>query len=162
MKQLQHRVERILMAVWPAALVAWLLMLTTWLKLSLPVLGHDTPFLMYFFIIGLAALASGWVLGIIMTLACAITTHVLFLEPGHPAHVAIQDLLKLTLFMLEGAMISLLVERQRRARRRHEASIRELEATRARLADSNERITHLLEEVMDKSSPGSVRHHRRD
>jgi K+-sensing histidine kinase KdpD len=161
MKPWQRRMESLLIAVWPTALAVWLLLLATWVKLRLPVLGQDTPFLMYFFIIAVGALASGWRLGLAITLLAAACAHVFFLEAGHWANVSIGDLLKLILFTLEGSLLVFLVERERRSKRRHQVSIRELEATRQTLAASNERITNLLEEVMDKSSPGSVRHHRR-
>jgi K+-sensing histidine kinase KdpD len=157
MKNIGKIVEKLILATWPVGLMAWLLMLTTWIKLELPILGHDTPFLMYFFVVGVAALTAGFRAGVVATVLAAATAHVFFLEPGHPEVVKLGDVLKLSLFMTEGVLISFIVEKERRSRQKLVRSLDELETTRHRLAESNERVTNLLAEVMDKSVSRPVR-----
>ncbi|MDF2461062.1 MAG: hypothetical protein K0S68_465 [Candidatus Saccharibacteria bacterium] len=151
MKTIGKRIERFLKATWPIGLIVWLLVITTWIKLELPILGHDTPFLMYFFVVGIAALLAGFGAGIVATVLAAGAAYVFFLQPGDISQVTLGDVLKLSLFMAEGALISLIVEQERRSRRKLQRSLDELETTRQRLAESNERVTQLLADVMDKS-----------
>src|SRR4051812_13233739 len=130
MSSIYRNIERITTALWPIGLTLWLLLITTWLKVRLPILGQETPFLMYFAVVGAAALTGGLRLGIVATIASAVAAHIFFLEPGHPSRIGFDDQLKLGLFMLECVLLAYVIERERRVSRRHRVTITELESTR--------------------------------
>jgi K+-sensing histidine kinase KdpD len=160
MRAIGKSIERFVQLAWPFGLIAWLLVLITWSKLELTFLGRDTPFLMYFFVVGVAALVSGLRAGLITTLAAAVMSYYYFLQPAFTFDLSLSNFLKISLFCLEGVMITLIVERERRSRRKMKQSLDELEVTRQRLAEANERATNLLADVMDKSVDRPMRKHR--
>jgi PAS domain S-box-containing protein len=101
----QHRIPQRpywLKVVYPFVLTA----LATWLNLQpLSLIGHPSPFLLYFAAIFLSACYGGWRSAMLCTLACTIGA-VCFILPLHRNGASFQ--LSILLFFLEGLLITCL------------------------------------------------------
>ena len=138
--------------------------LATVIKMALdPILGHDSPFLLFFGAIVLAAWFGGVEPAIVATVASVFVTAYFFFPPQFSLRVASYgDRVRLVTFILEATLIGLLSAALASARRRAEASAHSLEADvvertrqyeaseiRRRAAESLGELSRLLSQSLD-------------
>lgn len=112
-----------------------------------PLIVQDIPFLMVF----LAVLVSAWYGGfgpaLVATLASGLTTDYFFLPPIDQISFFGWNALPLGIFMIEGALVSLVVTKLRSATRRAEESTLEARSNEEELRRSEERFRLMVEGV---------------
>jgi len=116
--------------------IALLLMLglDPWLEMT------QTPFLLFFGAVPFVALYRGRQAGIIATLLSALIANYFFIPPINSLTMDLVGFGRAFIFVFEGAVISILIGALRRAQKQTKNSLRQLEASEAklrRLADSN-------------------------
>jgi PAS domain S-box-containing protein len=120
------------------------------LKLLLnPLITQQSPFLLMAGAVIVAAWFGGLGPGILATLLGALAADYFFLEPVGSFTGLGVGVLPFTLFVLQGLLISFLVEALRSARRRAEESMEEAQSHQEDLRRSEERLRSLVEDVKD-------------
>ncbi|WP_088889593.1 DUF4118 domain-containing protein [Leptolyngbya ohadii] len=117
-------------------LIALLLMLglDPWLGMT------QTPFLLFFGAVPIAALYLGRRGGIIATVLCALLANYFFIPPARSFSLDLVGGGRTFIFFLEGTLISILIGSLRHAQHQIKENLRQLKASEAkfrRLADSN-------------------------
>jgi len=108
-----------------------------------PYIGHDRPFLFFFGAITLSAWFGGWGPGLLATALSAFLAYYFFLHALNNNNLA--EIFELTLFVLEGLLISWLSGSLRVAKERAEANAQQMLANEAALRESEGRFRHLSE-----------------
>ena len=119
------------------------------LKLLLdPLIEEETPFLLFFGAVMVGAWFGGLGPGLLATALAALTADYFFLSPTHT--LLLDDfgqVLRLALFVLEGAFLSLLVATMRSARRQSEAKTLQSRRDQEDLFRSEERFRATFEQA---------------
>jgi PAS domain S-box-containing protein len=140
---------------WRYSLACLVLALAVLLKLALNAIavspqGSDTPFLTMFAAIMITAWYAGFGPGVFVTLLGALVANYIFLEPqkgfGLPNT---QDTINLTVFFLEGLLISGLCETLRQTLARRASEIEERRKVQQELAGERERYAVTLTSIGD-------------
>ena len=109
-----------------------------------------SPFMMFFAAVIVAAYVGGLGPGLLATALSALASNLFFLSPQYTFWLdSFGQGLRLMIFVLEGALISLLVEAMRSARWRADASTRQAREVRESLRWSEERFRLLVEGARD-------------
>ena len=120
------------------------------LKLLLsPLIVHQSPFLLLAAAVIVGAWFGGFGPGVLATLLSALAANYLFLEPIGSFTGLSAGFLPFTLFVLQGLLISALVEALHSARRRAEEHMEEARSHQESLRRSEERFRLLVEGVRD-------------
>jgi PAS domain S-box-containing protein len=115
-----------------------------------PLIGEDSPFLLFFGAVIVSVWLGGLRGGILATVLAALAADYFFLSPT--STLGVDDLgqgLQLALFVLEGVFVSLLFKVMRLARRRAEARTLQSQRDRENLQVSEERFHLLVEGLKD-------------
>ena len=130
-----------------AAAVALALLVQLLLSFLLADGASSYPFMVFFAAIMVGAYFGGLRPGLLATALSTVLAWYFFISPQYSFQlVGIGQGLRLVLFALEGAVISLLVGALHSARRRAEASARQAEEDRRRLHESEERYRAVIEQ----------------
>ncbi len=121
--QVQHYGVAVL-AVGTAVLL--MLLLNSWVAMS------QSPFLMFFGAVMVSAWYGGMGTGLFATFLSALLSTYLFIAPLHWVALDLSDSLRLSLFVLEGILISALCEALRTTNRQLEVSVRNLRESEGR------------------------------
>lgn len=135
MLKLKSLVQDCVIAV-AVVLTALLLMLglDPWLEMT------QTPFLLFFGAVPIAALYLGRRGGILTTVLCALLANYFFIPPINSFSLDVLGAGRTLIFLLEGTLISILIGALHRAQQQTKQSLRQLKASEAkfrRLVDSN-------------------------
>ncbi len=111
-----------------AVVLAMLLMLllNPWIAMS------GSPFLMFFGAVMVSAWSGGMGAGLVATFLSALLSSYFFIYPTYSLVVDLSDILRLSVFVLEGILISALCEALRNTNRRLEVSVRKFQASEER------------------------------
>ncbi len=114
----------------------FMLMLEPWVEMS------STPFLLFFSAVVLSAWSGGWNSGLLATGLSVVISDYFFLLPKFELSFDMAHLVKLTLFILQGLLLTVLFVVLRNAKHRDEVNLQKLKASEARfrLALSNSDI----------------------
>ncbi|WP_427161358.1 PAS domain S-box protein [Aliinostoc sp. HNIBRCY26] len=114
----------------------FMLMLEPWVEMS------STPFLLFFSAVILSAWSGGWNSGLLATGLSVVLGDYFFLLPKFELSFDIANLVKLTLFIVQGLLLTVLFVVLRNAKHRDEVNLQKLKASdaRFRLALSNSDI----------------------
>jgi PAS domain S-box-containing protein len=125
--------------------------LATLLKLLLvPLIQEQTPFLLFFFAILLSAWVGGRGPGLLATGLAALSVNYFFFTPHYSFGVAgTGQVVGLGVFLVEGALISLIVAALHSARRQSEASALEARGSEEALRESEARYRNIFENAME-------------
>jgi PAS domain S-box-containing protein len=104
------------------------------------------PFLLFFGAVTVSAFYGGRSAGIVATILSAGFAHYYFLEPQYSWNLALATGFKLALFILEGALITLLVGALHKAQAQVRKNLNQLEANEAEIKD----LTQALERRVDE------------
>ena len=115
-----------------------------------PLIEQDSPFLLFFSAVMVAALLGGLGAGLAATALAALASTFFFIFPYYSLGIADSgQALRLALFVCEGVLVSSLVAAMHAARRRAESSARRARENRADLEQSEERFRLLVEGAKD-------------
>ncbi|MFN2454298.1 MAG: ATP-binding protein [Pyrinomonadaceae bacterium] len=125
-------------------------MLALAFKLTLdPLIGRETPFLLFFGAVTASAWYGGLVPGLLATALAAVASSYFFLPPYYSLAARFPEAIRLVIFMLEGALVSSLSAAMQASGRRAAASAREAQSYQ-KIAQQREAIHRLMiEEVKD-------------
>ncbi len=114
-----------------------------------PLIGRETPFLLFFGAVMASAWYGGRGAGLLATVLAALVTSFFFLQPEHSLTTDLPNLARLATFALEGVLISSLSAAMQAARRRAEDSSQEIQRYQeiAREREAMHRL--MIEEVKD-------------
>src|SRR5918994_4330053 len=115
-----------------------------------PLISEDSPFLLFFGAVIISVWLGGLRAGLLATVLAALAADYFLLSPIYTLEV--DDFgqgLQLTLFVLEGAFISLLFKVMRFARRRAETRTLQSQRDQENLQESEERFRFLVEGLKD-------------
>jgi PAS domain S-box-containing protein len=121
------------------------------LKLLLdPLIQQDSPFLLFFSAVMVAALVGGLGPGLVATALAAVVSNFFFLEPYYSLRIGdFGQALRVIIFVFEGVLVTALVTAMHAARRRAETSARLAQEDRDSLERSEERFRLLVEGAKD-------------
>ncbi|HEY9601288.1 MAG TPA: DUF4118 domain-containing protein, partial [Allocoleopsis sp.] len=128
-----------------AVVLAMLLMLLVnpWVTMS------ESPFLMFFGAVMVSAWYGGMSAGLLSTFSSALLSTYFFIEPTHSLKFDFSDSVRLSLFVLEGILISTLCEALHTTNRRLEASVRKFQASEEALHKSEQQFRIAIEHFPD-------------
>jgi PAS domain S-box-containing protein len=113
-----------------------------------PLIEEESPFLLFFGAVMIGAWFGGLGPGLLATALAALTASYFFLSPTYPLLVGdFGQVLRLALFVLEGAFISVLVATMRSARRQAEARTLQSRRDQEDLLRSEERFRATFEQA---------------
>jgi len=112
-----------------------------------PLIEEESPFLLFFGAVMVSAWIGGLRVGLFATALAALVANYFFLSPPYTLWLDFGQGLRLTLFVVEGASVSLLIAAISSAKRQAEARTLQSRRTQENLWESEERFRLLVEGV---------------